>query len=153
MRDVARWAAWWVVLVFLWFLYQGDYNGIEQVAAACAAAVAATVAVVVRRQERTAIRVERRWLRKTAAVPWQVVREFALVTIFLARALRTPRAGETRRLPFPTGGARPHERGRRVLAAMAITYSPNSYVIDMDEDANEVVVHTLSPVPRGEELL
>ena len=40
----------------MWFLYQGEYNGIEQVAAACAAAVAATVAVVVRRQERTAIR-------------------------------------------------------------------------------------------------
>src|SRR5205823_2513023 len=156
MRDFARWALWWLVLVFLWLLYQGEYNTIEQVAAACAAAVAATLAVLVRRQERAGVRLEARWLAKTAAVPWQIVREFALVTIFLARALaarRVPVTGGIRRLPFPTGGARPHERGRRVIAALAMTYSPNSYVVDMDQDANEVVVHTLSPVPPGQELL
>jgi multisubunit Na+/H+ antiporter MnhE subunit len=153
MRTLARFALWWVGLVLLWFLYQGEYNRIEQVAAASAAAVSATVAVVVRRQERTDIRLESRWLAKTLAVPWQVVREFGLISVFLLRALRTTRTGETRRLAFPTGGARPPERGRRTIAALAMTFSPNSYVIDMDEEAGEVVVHTLSPVPRGEELL
>lgn len=150
MRTLARWALWWVVLVLLWFLYQGEYNRIEQVAAVCAAALAATLAVVVRAQEHTDVRLERRWLLKTVAVPWQIVREFGLLTAFLFR--RRPSAG-MRRLPFPTGGARPAERGRRALAALAMTYSPNSYVVDMDEEAGEVVVHTLSPVPPGEELL
>jgi multisubunit Na+/H+ antiporter MnhE subunit len=150
MRNVARWALWWLVLALLWLLYQGEYNRIEQVAAACAAAIAATVAVFVRRQERTDVRLELRWLLKTAAVPWQVVREFWLVTVFL---LRGGRSAGMRRLPFPTGGERPAERGRRALAALAMTYSPNSYVVDMDEQAHEVVVHTLARVPPGRELL
>ena len=150
MRNVGRWALWWLVLVLLWLLYQGEYNRIEQIAAASAAAIAATVAVIVRRQERTDVRLELRWLLKTARVPWQVVREFWLVTAFLVRGGRS--AG-MRRLPFPTGGARPAERGRRALAALAITYSPNSYVVDMDEEAGEVVVHTLAPVSPGAELL
>jgi hypothetical protein len=40
-----------------------------------------------------------------------------------------------------------------VFAALAVTYSPNSYVVDLDEDEHAVVVHTLSPVPPGQELL
>ena len=87
---------------------------------------------------------------------WQVVREFVLVTLFLGRALRrrrTPPTGGFRTLAFPTGGPRPAERGRRAFAALAITYSPNSYVVDMDQDAHVVVVHTLSPVPPGRDLL
>jgi len=150
MRELIRWLLWWVALALLWLLFQGEYNRIEQIAATCAAAVAATLAVVVRRQERTTVRIEWQWLAKTVAVPWQVVREFALLILFL---VRRPASGGVRRLPFPTGGARPADRGRRVLATLAMTYSPNSYVIDMDDEAHEVVVHTLYPVPRGEELL
>jgi Na+/H+ ion antiporter subunit len=156
MRTVARWALWWLVLAVLWLLYQGEYNKIEKIAAACAAAVAATVAVVVRRQERTDLRLEPRWLGRALRVPWQVVREFGIVTVFLARGLarrRVPPTGGFRTLAFPTGGARPAERGRRAFAALAMTYSANSYVVDMDEDEHAVVVHTLSPVPPGEELL
>jgi multisubunit Na+/H+ antiporter MnhE subunit len=156
MRTFVRWAAWWVVLALLWLLYQGEYNRIEQIAAACAAAVAATVGVAVRRQERVGVRLELGWAARARSVPWQVVREFVLVTLFLGRALlrrRTPPTGGFRTLAFPTGGPRPAERGRRAFAALAITYSPNSYVVDMDQDTQVVVVHTLSPVPRGQELL
>jgi len=156
MRTLARWALWLLALALLWFLYQGEWNGIEQVAAACAATVAAAVAVAVRMQERTDVRLELRWLARARAVPWQIVREFGLVTVFLVRALvrrRTPPTGGFRELEFPTGGARPAERGRRAFAALAITYSPNSYAVDMDEDEHTVLVHTLSPVPPGRELL
>jgi multisubunit Na+/H+ antiporter MnhE subunit len=156
MGTLARWALWWLVLALLWLLYQGEYNRIEQVAAACAATLAATVAVLVWRQERTSVRLELHWLRRAAAVPWQVLREFGLLTVFLVRTLlrrRVPPTGGFRTLPFPTGGARPAERGRRAFAALAMTYSPNSYVVDMDEDEHAVVVHTLSPVPPGQERL
>jgi multisubunit Na+/H+ antiporter MnhE subunit len=156
MRILITWLGWWVVLALLWLLFQGEYNRIEQIAATSAAAVAATVAVLVRRQEPTGFRLETRWIARTWRVPWQVVREFGLMTVFLGRTLvraGTPPTGGFRTLPFPTGGARPAERGRRAFAAVAITYSPNSYVIDMDEEQGAVVVHTLTPVPRGQELL
>ena len=41
---------------------------------------------------------------------------------------------------------------RRAFIAMATGYSPNSYVVDVDEDRGEVLVHVLRRVPRGEEL-
>jgi multisubunit Na+/H+ antiporter MnhE subunit len=156
MRTLARFALWWVALIFLWLLIQGDYNRIEQVAAACAAALGATIAVLVQSVERTEIRLEARWVLRTLRVPWQVVREFGVVTLFLGRTLARrpiPRTGGFRTLQFPTGGARPAERGRRVLAALAMTYSPNSYVVELEPDTHEVVVHTLSPVPPGQELI
>lgn len=145
-----KWIVAWIVLAALWFLYEGEWNAIELYAAASAATLSLVVAVVVRRQERAGLRLELRWVLKTAVVPWQVVHEFAVITLFLVRPRRS--AG-IRRLPFPTGGSRPADRGRRTLAALAMTYSPNSYVVHMDEDTHEVVVHTLSPVPPGEELL
>lgn len=156
MRALASWALWWLVLALLWLLYQGEYNTIEQVAAASAATIGATLAMLVRRQEHTGFRLELRWLRRASSVPWQVLREFWLMTTFLLRTLSRrdiPATGGFRALPFPTGGARPAERGRRAFAAIALTYSPNSYVVDMDEDEHAIVVHTLSPVPRGRELL
>ena len=156
MVTLLRFLLWWVVLVLLWFLYQGEYNLIEQIAAVCAATIAAAVAVVVRSQEQAGLRLEPGWAARGLKVPWQVVREFWIMTVFLARAVvarRVPPTGGFRTLPFPTGGARPAERGRRAFATLAITYSPNSYVLDMDEDERTVVVHTLSPVPPGQELL
>jgi multisubunit Na+/H+ antiporter MnhE subunit len=156
MRTLARFALWWLALFFWWLLIQGDYNRIEKVAASCAAALGAAIAVRVRSGERAEIRLEGRWVLRTLRVPWQVVREFGIVTLFLGRTLarrRTPRTGGFRTLEFPTGGARPAERGRRVLAALAMTYSPNSYVVELEPDTHEVVVHTLSPVPPGQELI
>jgi hypothetical protein len=61
--------------------------------------------------------------------------------------------GEFRTVPFPAGGARPTERGRRAFVALATGYSPNSYVVDVDEERGEVLVHLLRSVPSGEELV
>ena len=55
-------------------------------------------------------------------------------------------------MPFPAGGARPAERGRRALVSIATGYSPNSYVVDVDEERGELLVHLLHPVPPGEEI-
>ena len=80
--------------------------------------------------------------------------EFVVVTRVLVRALverRVP-TGEFRAVPFPTGGSRPAERGRRAFVTLAMGYSPNSYVVDMDEERGLVLVHLLSPVPPGKEL-
>jgi multisubunit Na+/H+ antiporter MnhE subunit len=151
MRTLGRWTIGWVALAGLWLLYQGDWNAIELYAAASAAALTLLVAFVVSRHTLPAARVERRWLVRAVRIPWQVVREFGVVTLFLAR--RRPREGEFRRLPFPAGGARPAERGRRVFIALATGYSPNSYVLDVDEEHSEVLVHVLARVPGGQELV
>lgn len=148
MRAVGRWALAWLALWALWLLYQGEWNAIQIYAASSAATLTLVVAVLIRRFALPAVRVERRWLVRAARIPWLVVKEFWFITAFLLERGE----GEFRRLDFPAGGARPAERGRRAFIAMATGYSPNSYVVDVDEDRGEVLVHVLRRVPRGEEL-
>jgi multisubunit Na+/H+ antiporter MnhE subunit len=155
LRRAASWVLWWVSLALLWLLYQGEWNAIELYAAASAGAVSATIAVLVRAYAAPRARFERRWLVRLAGVPLTVVVEFVVVTRVLVRALierRVP-TGEFRAVPFPAGGSRPAERGRRALVTMAMGYGPNSYVVDVDQHEGLALVHLLSPVPRGEELL
>jgi multisubunit Na+/H+ antiporter MnhE subunit len=148
MRTVVWLILVWVGLAALWLLYQGEWNAIQLYAAASAATLSLVVAFVVRRGALPSVRIERRWLVRAARVPWNVVKEFVLVTGTLLRRGH----GEFRRVPFPAGGARPAERGRRAFVAIATGYSPNSYVVDVDEERGEVLVHVLHPVPPGEEL-
>lgn len=148
MRTLAWLILVWVGLAALWLLYQGEWNAIQLYAAASAATLTLVVAVVIRVHALPSARVERRWLVGAARVPWNVVKEFGLVTAALLRGVE----GEFRTVPFPAGGARPAERGRRAFVAVATGYSPNSYVLDVDEDRREVLVHVLRPVPEGEEL-
>jgi hypothetical protein len=138
----------WVGLAALWLLYQGEWNAIQLYAAASAATLSLLVALVVRRGALPSVRVERRWLVGAARVPWNVVKEFGFVTVTLSRRGE----GEFRRVPFPAGGARPAERGRRAFVSIATGYSPNSYLVDVDEERGEMLVHLLHPVPSGEEL-
>jgi multisubunit Na+/H+ antiporter MnhE subunit len=148
MRAVVRWTLGWIALWALWLLFQGEWNAIEIYAAASAATLSIIVALLVRRFALPSARVEWRWLRRAVRIPWLVVKEFWMIT----RSLLERGEGEFRRLDFPAGGARPAERGRRAFIAMATGYSPNSYVLDVDEDRGEVLVHVLRRVPRGEEL-
>jgi len=155
MRTAARWILGWLILGALWLLYQGEWNAIEIYAATAAGALSVVVALLVRKHALPAVRVERRWLARAVRIPWQVVREFGIVSAFLARALLARRVpeGEFRELPFPAGGPRPPDRGRRAFIALATGYSPNSYVIDVDEERDLVLVHVLAPVPPGQELV
>jgi multisubunit Na+/H+ antiporter MnhE subunit len=151
MRTLGWWMLAWVALGALWLLYQGEWNAITIYAAVSAGALSLVVALLlVRKRTLPAARLEWRWFTRAAQVPWKVVREFALITLFLVR--RPRRQGEFREVPFPTGGARPAERGRRAWVALATGYSPNSYVVDVDEERGVVLVHVLSPVAPGQEL-
>jgi multisubunit Na+/H+ antiporter MnhE subunit len=148
MQAVVRWTLGWLALWALWLLVQGEWNAVQIYAAASAATLSIVVALIVSRFARPAARVERRWLVRAARIPWLVVKEFGMITWSLFERGE----GEFRRLDFPAGGARPAERGRRAFIAMATGYSPNSYVLDVDEERDEVLVHVLRPVRRGEEL-
>jgi len=141
----------WVALGALWLLYQGEWNAIQLYAATAAAALALIVAWAMWQRALPSLRLERSYLVRAVRIPWQVVREFALVTLFLVR--RRPAEGEFRALRFPAGGARPAERGRRAFVALATGFSANSYVVDVDEERGLVLVHVLDRVPPGQELV
>jgi hypothetical protein len=130
-------------------VYVGEWNRVQIVAGGIAGAIAATAAEAVRSQRLLHYRFERRYLARLWKVPFEVVREFGLVTAFL---LRRRRRGRFRELPFPAGRNDPSGRGRRGLVAVAATYSPNSYVVDIDCDAQVALVHELESQPEVSEL-
>jgi multisubunit Na+/H+ antiporter MnhE subunit len=149
MRRVGGIALWWIVLFWLWLLYQAEFNGKLIVAAACTATLGTALAAHVRRQFRRGYRLETRWVVRALKVPWLVLREFAVVTRVLFRSLaRGERpSGSFRLAPFPVGGNEPTARARRAFVAVAETLSPNSYVVGMYADEGGVLVHDLEPKP------
>jgi len=139
----------WLALFWLWLLYQAEFNRKLVVAAACAATLATALAIRVRSTVRHGYRLEASWAVRSLKVPWAVLREFAIVTRVLVRALarRERPTGSFRLSPFPVGGNEPVARARRAFVAVAETYSPNSYVVGMDADAGGVLIHDLEPKP------
>jgi multisubunit Na+/H+ antiporter MnhE subunit len=149
MRRLGTWAAFWVVLFPLWLLYEGEWDFRECLAGSAAAAIGATAATVAVEGALLRHRFELRVLARALKVPWQVVKEFGTITVFLVRHPRGP--GAFGAYPLSAGGNDPVGRARRAFTALAATYSPNSYVIDVDERENLVLAHVLrQPKSPGE---
>ncbi len=150
MRRVAVWLAWFGGLFVLWLLLVGTIQDVEGIAGLVAAAIGATAAEVVRSHGLLRYHVERRWLRRGARQIVLVVPDFFRV---LAALFSRPR-GSFRTVPFPTGGERDIDRGRRALATLAASLGPSRIVVDLDPDTGEVLVHDLLPHAKSaEELL
>ena len=149
MRRVTAWLAWFGGLFVLWLLLVGTVQDVELVAGLAAAAIGATAAEVVRAQGLLRYRVEARWIRPGLRQLLHVAPDFVRV---LAALPRRP-SGSFRTVPFPTGGERDVDRGRRAWVTFAASLAPNRLVVDLDPGTGEALVHELLPRAAGEELL
>lgn len=138
---------WWVALFGWWVVLVGTNAGSELVAAAVAALLAALLAAALRRQRLLSFRLEARWLAKTLKVPWNVLRELAVVFRALALDLVGARgvSSRYRALPFPAGRQDAVSAGRRAVASVADAISPNAFPVDMDCERGVVLRHELDP--------
>ena len=141
MRRVTAWLSWFAVLLIAWLLFVGVAQDVENFAGLCAAAIGATASEVVRSQDLLRFRVQSRWLVPGLRQVLRVVPDFVRVIVALAR----PRGGAFRTLPFPAGGERDVDRGRRAWAALMASLAPNRLVVDFDPDSGEALVHDLVP--------
>jgi hypothetical protein len=149
MRRVTAWLAWFGGLFVFWLALVGTLQDAELIAGLGAAAIGATAAEVVRSQGLLRYRVRARWLWPGVRQLLRVVPDFFRV---LAALPRRP-AGQFRTVPFPAGGRRDVDRGRRAWATLAASLAPNRIVIDMDAGTGEALVHDLVPHAGSEELL
>jgi multisubunit Na+/H+ antiporter MnhE subunit len=150
MRRVAAWLAWLGGLLVLWLLLVGTVQGLEVIAGLAAAAIGATAAEVVRSRGLLRYRVEWRWIRRGARQLLLVVPDFFRVLAALASRPR----GSFRTVPFPAGGERDVDRGRRAFATLAASLAPSRLVVDLDPETGEALVHDLRPrAQSAEELL
>ena len=149
MTRLAAWLSWFAGLLVLWLALVGTVQDVERIAGLAAAAVGATAAEVVRSQGLLRYRVQARWLVPGLRQLLRVVPDFLLV---LAALPRRP-SGAFRTVPFPAGGERDVDRGRRAWATLTASLAPNRLVVDLDPDTGEALVHDLLPRAAREALL
>jgi hypothetical protein len=144
VRHVVPWIAWWLPLFWLWFLLAGEWNREEVVAAVIAASIAATLAEFARVRTGFAVSLSLRDLAELPKALGMVFVDFGILAsaLFLSIIRRRVVRGEL--------VSREFERGSP-WAVLLSTYSPNAYVVDLDQETRRVVLHDLVPNRASEE--
>jgi multisubunit Na+/H+ antiporter MnhE subunit len=147
VKHVVPWLVTWLALFWLWMLLVGEWNHQEWIAAASAATIAATTGEVARRRAAVHARVPLQWIARAWSVPHMIVVDFAIVMWALAVSAvrRDVVRGAFRAHDFPAGGDDAVSQGIRTWVAVAATYSPNAYVVELDPERQLALVHDLVP--------
>ena len=150
IRNCVRWAGWFVFLMVLWLLLTGTLDPQETAIGALVAAVAAVSAVVISVLGIIRWKIRPAWLLRLPALAWRIVADNWRVLSLLVRHLagRAPVRGTFRALPFDPGGDDSLAATRRALITLAISISPNTYVVGIDNDDKVILCHQLLPSPK-----
>lgn len=151
MKHVLAWVAWWIALFWLWLLLAGEWNREELVAAAAAATIASSLAELARARTGFAPRLPLRALADVPQLLAMVIVDFGIVIwALLASVARREvvrgsfRSRELSRREDAQG------TGPRAWVALAASYSPNAYVLDVDPESRRVLLHDLVPYDKSE---
>ena len=144
-----RLVCWWLALWGVWLLYVGQHHAQEVAAGGIAAAVSAGIAVAVGRAARRRYRLDLTTLGRAWRLPWDVLREFAVVSLALARGRPS---GAWVAIELPVRGDDPRSAGRRALLAVLASIAPNTYLVDFDRERGVAHVHNLDPRRARREL-
>jgi multisubunit Na+/H+ antiporter MnhE subunit len=138
---------WWAALVALWLLLVESLATAELVAGAVAAALAASVAEAVRERGYMRFAPDPVWLVRVPRVAWQILEDCWILARALARQLlgRGRARGLLIRVPVRYGDDSSRAAARRALLNFGVSITPNSYVVDLDEETTTVLVHQLVP--------
>lgn len=153
MRTARFAALWWLALGGWWLLLVGTNSGLELIAGACAATLGTGLAFGVRGRL-LRFRFEPRWLVKTLKEPYVIVRELAVVLWALALHLAGVRPVDSgyRAIPFPAGHEDAVSAGRRAVATLTDSVSPNTLPVDIDLERGVALRHELDPRRASNEM-
>src|SRR5689334_10702624 len=151
----ARLCAWWIALAALWLLLDDTVAFPELMTGAVAALIGAIAAEVVHSQGLVRVRLKPAWFRYAWRPLVRLFPDTARVLFVLLRTLvlRRPSNGRFRALPFRAGrrGGR-RDTTRRALAKAVGSFTPNTYVIGVDQERDLLIVHQLEPTGGADEL-
>ena len=147
MKHLVAWLAWWVALFWLWLLLAGEWNRQELVAAAVAAAIAATLAEVARTRTGLHPKLPAEALVDVPQVLGMVVVDFAIVVwaLLVSVVRRRVVRGRIVSRELDRGARAAGGAGPRAWTALAASYSPNAYVLDIEPESRTVLLHDLVP--------
>jgi len=148
----ARAAVWWLVLFLLWWLIVGSWSVGYAVGGAAAATLVTVAALAAGEPARGTTSRGLGWLRELGSAAVQVALDFAVLVDVLARAVaRRDRGPMGRTLVRETGARGPDAAVRRGWVTLVATWSPNAYVIGIEESSGRATLHDLRPWRRSEE--
>jgi len=132
--------------MLLWLLLTSTVNASEAIGGAGASCVAATVAEMTRRRAPLRFAPRARWLVASWRIPVQIVTDTFLVYRALLWHLTGRRRvrGAQRAVPFRHGPQDdPRASARRALAIVGVSMTPNTFVIGIDPERDELLAHQL----------
>lgn len=149
MRSFVTGLLIWVALLSAWFFFIFQFSASELVVGAMASAVAlfalhrSLCAVPV------GARIHFSWLATICYVPAATVDGLRILLRSLGRLLQGhPSQSVWQTVPFhPLDNEHDYKHGRIALASLFTTLTPNSYVVDFDDEADRLIVHSLENEP------
>jgi multisubunit Na+/H+ antiporter MnhE subunit len=138
----------------LWLLLTSTVNAAEALVGFGASAIAATATELVRSNRGFGFRPRLLWVRLALGLPVRIARD--TVTVFRVLLLhvtgRKRVRGSWHAVPFRHGrDGDARDTARRGLVTIAVTTSPNSLVLEIDPERDELVVHQLVSAPEDVE--
>ena len=144
-RQAGRFAVWWLVAFACWWAFVGEWALDELFWGVGLSALAAVAGVLVTAHGLMDGRSIGRSLRTLPSVARTVVLDFGEISVILARAIRDGRRATVGTFVRRPAQVAPHSPAVRSWMTVAATVSPNAYVIDVDPERGEVLMHDLSP--------
>lgn len=140
--------AWFAVLVWLFMLVAGEWTAPTWIAAGVLGLISAAITVPLIRRGLYKLRFRGRWLAQLASVPKQIVVDFWIITAALVRSILARRRSVGCFVALrdaPVGAEDAAGTTWRAFATLVATWSPNSYVVDLDPKAKTRLAHDLVP--------
>jgi hypothetical protein len=152
-RTAVALVLWFAAFWWFWMLLVGEWNLDEVIAASCVAALTAPAAELARAKGMGRLRVPARWVWRAKSVPPVILVDFAIITWALLKALARGRRvhGTFRVKPYAPEGGAEQAAAIRAWVTYAAMFSPNAYVIDMDPERGETLLHDIVPRESSEE--
>jgi hypothetical protein len=148
-RNWRFWLGWFLALNVLWLAFIGAFDVAETIFGVFASALAATAATSVRQTGLVVFRPRVAWLLAIWRIgPRIFVETYELFMVLWRRVVRgEPIRGRFRAEPFRIGRDARRASARRAVRTIGESIAPNAYVVGIDEEHHEVLVHEIITAP------
>jgi len=146
LRELLYGAAWWLGFLPLYLLLAGSLDWQEMVAGAGLSVLAALAVTVTHRAGKLHFQPRLRWLKHFRRLPGKVLADCGIVGAALLR--REKSTGIFRTIPFAPGGEDAESAARRALVVAGASLAPNTYVVAIDTERGQLVLHQLVPTAQ-----
>ncbi len=145
IASVRPWFGWWAAGFVFYLLLVWNIAPAELAAGTIVAAFAATLAELARRNGLAHFDFDVHWLPRARVLPALVVKDTGLLAITLWQQVRGTRvgAGEWRVIEWRTGGKDARSALRRALVNLAVTVTPNDFVVGIDAEEDYLLLYRL----------